>query len=312
MAVTFTKPKKQFTWLITGCSSGFGLSLTRIVQAAGHNVIATSRNPSRTPDLVAEVEGKGGKWVRLDVDDLNSTQVIKNLESSGQEVDVLVNNAGYSIHSPVETFAEEEIRAQMESMYFGPIRLIQAVLPYMRKRRFGIIVNMSTGAALEGRDSMGGYAGAKAGLDVRTTGLTKVLAKEIAPFNIRTLTVGLGAFNTNMGSAAGMPKNPLPEDYQGSVAEQTMQSITSGKMPWLGDKDKAMKAVYDVVVGEGAGAGHEAERFLPLGTDMFARVTTVRDYLSHAQEVFGDITNNVGIDKRFWGLEESSQPGRMP
>ena len=165
MSATFTTPKKQLTWLITGCSSGFGLSLTRIAQAGGHTVIATSRNPSRTPELVAEVEGKGGEWLQLDVDSPNSAQVIEDLEKSGQEIDVLVNNAGFSIHAPIETFAEDEIRAQMESMYFGPLRLIQAVLPHMRKRRFGIIVNMSSGAALEARDSMGAYAGAKAGLD---------------------------------------------------------------------------------------------------------------------------------------------------
>ena len=165
MSVTFTKPKKQLTWLITGCSSGFGLSLTRIAQAGGHTVIATSRNPSRTPELVAEVEGKGGKWLQLDVDSPNSAQVIETLEKLGQEIDVLVHNAGFSIFAPIETFAEDEIRAQMESTYFGPLRLIQAVLPHMRKRRFGVIVNMSDGAALEASDGMGAYAGAKAGLD---------------------------------------------------------------------------------------------------------------------------------------------------
>lgn len=165
MSAMFTTPKQQLTWLITGCSSGFGLSLTRIAQAGGHTVIATSRNPSRTPKLVAEVEGKGGKWLQLDVDSPNSAQVIEDLEKSGQEIDVLVNNAGFSIYAPIETFAEDEIRAEMESMYFGPLRLIRAVLPHMRKRRFGVIVNMSSGAALEARDSMGAYAGAKAGLD---------------------------------------------------------------------------------------------------------------------------------------------------
>ena len=128
-------------------------------------MIATSRNPSRTPELVAEVEGKGGKWLQLDVDSPNSAQVIEDLEKSGHEIDVLVNNAGFSIFAPVETSTEDEIRAQMESMYFGPLRLIRAVLPCMRKRRFGVIVNMSSGAALEARDSMGPYAGAKAGLD---------------------------------------------------------------------------------------------------------------------------------------------------
>lgn len=168
MSTTFTTPKKQLTWLITGCSSGFGLSLTRIVQAGGHTVIATSRNPSRTPELVAEVEKKGGKWLQLDVNDPNSAQLIENLEKSGQEIDVLVNNAGFSIYAPIETFAEDELRAQMESMYFGPLRLIRGVLPHMRKRRFGVIVNFSSGAALDARDSMGGYAGAKAGLDGTT------------------------------------------------------------------------------------------------------------------------------------------------
>ena len=171
MSVTFTKPKKQITWLITGCSSGFGLSLARLAQAGGHKVIATSRNPSKTPDLVSEIESKGGKWIKLDVDDLNSAQTINDLEKEGCEVDALVNNAGYSIYSPIETSTEEEIRAQMESMYFGPLRLIRAVLPYMRKRRFGIIANMSSGASLDARDTMGPYAGAKAALDGMTVSI---------------------------------------------------------------------------------------------------------------------------------------------
>ena len=151
MSATFTTSKNQLTWLITGSSSGFGLSLTRIVQAAGHKVIATSRNPSRTPELVNEIKARGGKWLQLDVDSLNSAQVVEDLENSGQEIDVLVNNAGFSIFSPIEISTEDEIRAQMESMYFGPLRLIRAVLPYMRKRRFGVVVNMNSGASPRGK-----------------------------------------------------------------------------------------------------------------------------------------------------------------
>ena len=165
MATKFTMPKRKLTWLITGSSSGFGLALARVVQSHGHTLIATSRNPSRTPDLVEEVKSNGGKWLKLDVTDLNSAKVIDDLEASGQQVDVLVNNAGFSCYAPIETFTEEEVRSQMESMYFGPLRLIRAVLPHMRKRRFGMVVNMSSGAALEGRESMGAYAGTKAGLD---------------------------------------------------------------------------------------------------------------------------------------------------
>jgi short-subunit dehydrogenase len=160
-----TMDSKKFTWFITGCSSGFGLSLTRVAQAGGHTVIATSRNPSRTPELVAEVEGKGGKWIQLDVDSPQSGDVITELEKSGTTIDVLVNNAGFSIYAPIETVTEEELRAQMETMYFAPLRLIRAVLPHMRQRRSGAIVNMSSGASLDGIPTMGVYAGAKAGLD---------------------------------------------------------------------------------------------------------------------------------------------------
>ena len=135
------------------------------MQAGGHRVIATSRNPSRTPELVKEVEEKGGKWLQLDVDSPDSASVIEKLEASGQGIDVLVNNAGFSVFAPIEICTEEEIRAQMESMYFGPLRLIRALLPHMRKRCFGVITNFSSGAALEGNETMGSYAAAKAGLD---------------------------------------------------------------------------------------------------------------------------------------------------
>ncbi|KAI4262928.1 MAG: hypothetical protein L6R42_001907 [Xanthoria sp. 1 TBL-2021] len=94
MATTFTIPARKLTWLITGCSSGFGLALTRIVQAAGHK--------SKT---------NGGKGLELDVNDPTSPRFVDNLEQSGIEIDALINNAGYSIFAPVESTAEEELRA---------------------------------------------------------------------------------------------------------------------------------------------------------------------------------------------------------
>ncbi|KAF7714034.1 Uncharacterized protein PECH_000515 [Penicillium ucsense] len=283
----------KYTWLITGCSSGFGLSLTRAAQAGGHRVIATSRDPSRTPELVAEIEGNGGKWVQLDVDSPQSGEVIAELEKGGDHIDVLVNNAGYSIHAPVETFTEEEIRSQMETMFFSPLRLIRAVLPYMRQRRAGVVVNMSSGASLDGIPTMSVYAGAKAGLDA----LTRILAKEVAPFNIRTLTVILGTFNTNMQNSAIFGKTPLPDDYNGTITQQMQHFLASGKLVPNGDKDKAMQALYQVIVGEGVGAGHEAEKLLPLGSDMTPRFQGAREYLGHALEVFDSVTNGVDVEK---------------
>ncbi|KAL9042022.1 MAG: hypothetical protein Q9214_003912, partial [Letrouitia sp. 1 TL-2023] len=270
--------------------------LARLVQAHGHHLIATSRSPSRTPDLVAEVEAKGGRWLQLDVDDANSAHVIDELEAAGgnSRVDVLVNNAGFSKYACVEQFAEDEVRAQMESLYFGPFRLIRAVVPRMRARRFGVVVNMSSGAGLEGRESMGAYAAAKAALD----GMSKVLSKEVAPFNVRVLVVALGTFNTNMGNAVTLSRNPFPDDYRGSVADKMIEVLSSGKFEPDGDHEKAMKAVYEVVTGVGVGKGHEGEKLLPLGRDLAARIKQVQDYYSHSMEVFGEVCNNVYRDEK--------------
>lgn len=183
---TFTRPTRPLVWLITGCSSGLGLALARHALAAGHTVVATSRDPSRTPELVQEVTttsapsasdsgGDGssstgsrssGRWLRLDVDDPDApARVLAQLDTEGLAVDVLVNNAGWSIHQTVENFAEEEVRRQFETVFFGPYRLTRAVLPGMRARRFGVVVNISSGAGLEGRESMGIYSAAKAAMD---------------------------------------------------------------------------------------------------------------------------------------------------
>lgn len=111
------------------------------------------------------------------------------------------------------------------------------------------------------------------------------------------LTVWLGTFNTNIGNASAIAQAPLPDDYKGSVAEQMMNAIKKGKFVGDGDKDKAAKAIYDVAMGEGAGAGHEAERFLPMGRDIIPRVGLVQDQCAHALDVFADIAGNVYSDR---------------
>lgn len=164
-APTFTKPNRPLVWLITGCSSGLGLALARAAQSNGHKVLATSRQPSRTPEIVSEITQNGGEWHTLDVDSPTAaSELVSKLEST-HKIDVLVNNAGYAILGAVEQFSDKELRAQMETVYFGPNRLIRAIVPGMRERRFGVVVNVSSGAGVEGRESMGAYASAKAAMD---------------------------------------------------------------------------------------------------------------------------------------------------
>jgi NAD(P)-dependent dehydrogenase (short-subunit alcohol dehydrogenase family) len=168
-STTFTIPHRPLTWLITGCSSGLGLLLARLALSRGHRVIATSRNPSRTPDLVAEFDThpSGSRWLKLDVDDVLAGDVITRLakESPPIEIDVLVNNAGYSVHQIAESLTYDEYKRQMETLFFGPMRLVSAVVPGMRQRRFGIVVGISSGAGLEARESMAAYGAAKAALE---------------------------------------------------------------------------------------------------------------------------------------------------
>lgn len=160
-----TSTTKKPTWLITGSSFGFGLQLTRLALSKGHNVIATSRNPSRTPDLVSEVIRLGGRWEQLDLQDFELGKIIDKLEAEGTHIDILINTAGMGITGTLESFSEEEARRQMDVNFFGPFRLVRAVTPYMRRRRSGMIVNFSSGAGLEAMNSLGMYGASKAALD---------------------------------------------------------------------------------------------------------------------------------------------------
>ncbi|KAL8381847.1 hypothetical protein RB595_005883 [Gaeumannomyces hyphopodioides] len=281
----FTTPTRPLTFLITGCSSGLGLCLARAVQDAGHRLVATSRSPGRTPELVAEVERRGGRWLALDVDDAAACLrlVDDELEARGEHVDVLINNAGWSVHQAVEHLTEAEVHAQFETVFFGPFRLTRAAVAHMRRRRFGVVVNMSSGAGLEGRESMGAYAAAKSALDVHE-------------FNVRVIVVSLGGFRTNMANVARIGSVPLVDDYRGKEVAKIMDLMQSGKFVLDGDPEKAARAIVEVVTGTGVGEGHEGEMLLPLGRDVIPRCRLVRDRLDHALDVFEDIAGNVYAD----------------
>ncbi|KAK6077096.1 retinol dehydrogenase 8 [Seiridium cupressi] len=321
---SFSMPKRSLTWLITGCSSGFGLELVRIAQANGHFVIATSRNPSRTPELVSEVEGKGGKWVRLDVDDPNSAQVIDDIEKQGPAIDVLVNNAGFGLYGASEQFTEEEVHRQFETVFFGAYRLTRTAVRHMRQRRFGVVVDISSASAIRPVTTMGIYGAAKAALE----SVHKTLAREVAEFNIRFLTVNPGIFNTPSKQNLTVPTvisqppktgqetvleeavllldwswslqyqtQPLVEDYEKGPVGDTLNRLKAHSVPVDGDTKKGIKAIYEVIVCEGVGEGHEAEPVLPLGRDASRLVAANIAQWQHTIEVFGGVCNNVYVDQ---------------
>lgn len=129
------------------------------------------------------------------------------------------------------------------------------------------------------------------------SGLVKVLAKEVAVFNIRTLSVFLGGFDTAMPAKLIKGKEPIPDDYKDTTVGKMIEYMHGGNYVADGDPAKAANAIYEVVVGKGVGAGKETEMLMPLGREMEARVKLIRDRMDHCWEVFGDVATNVFVDR---------------
>jgi NAD(P)-dependent dehydrogenase (short-subunit alcohol dehydrogenase family) len=175
--------------LITGCSSGFGRDAAVELTKRGHEVIATARRPEVLDDL--EVAQK----LALDVD--SDASVAACVGEAGR-VDVLVNNAGFGVMGPVERLPIDEGKALFETNFFGALRMIQAVLPQMREREGGMIINVTSVAGRVGPPLDGMYSGTKFALE----GLTEALKLEVAHFGIKVAMVEPGYFETTFSDNA--------------------------------------------------------------------------------------------------------------
>jgi NAD(P)-dependent dehydrogenase (short-subunit alcohol dehydrogenase family) len=181
------------TTLITGCSSGIGLLTALRFATGGDRVIATMRDPSRQPEALrrAAADGLPIAVARLDVTDRDA--VAAAVAAAG-DVDVLVNNAGIELRAPVEDADEDDVRRQIDTNVYGALRMMQAVLPQMRARRRGTIVNVSSVAGLVARPFGGFYAASKHALEA----ITEALHFEVHPFGIRVALVEPGQYATRL------------------------------------------------------------------------------------------------------------------
>ncbi len=173
------------TWLITGCSTGLGRALAHAVLQRGHNVIATARDISTVTDI-ADAYPQNALALALDVTDESQvvSAVTAGIDRFGA-IDVLVNNAGYGYRAAVEEGEGEPVRRLFDTHVFGAVRTIKAVLPGMRDRRSGFIVNLSSIAARTAPEGSGYYAAAKAAVET----LTLSLRKELAPLGVTAMAV---------------------------------------------------------------------------------------------------------------------------
>jgi NAD(P)-dependent dehydrogenase (short-subunit alcohol dehydrogenase family) len=227
--------------LVTGASRGIGLATSVALARAGYEVIATMRNPGRAPSLeaIAEAEGLPITIQAMDVDSDESVRdTIGELIAARGTPDALVNNAGIERHGSVEETRLSDFRAVMETNYFGVIRCSQAVLPTMRERGSGCIVNVSSVAGRVTTSPLTPYSATKHALESLTDGL----AQEVKAFGIRVALVEPGIIATDMARAIAETESSVyPQGRR--MAALFAASLSTGP-------DVVAEKIRDVVMGD--------------------------------------------------------------
>ncbi|GAW02138.1 short-chain dehydrogenase reductase sdr [Lentinula edodes] len=225
--------------LITGCSTGLGRSLAEEALARGLRVIATARRLSAIEDL----RDKGARILTLDVDDKPERLKSFSVEAIGAfgQVDILVNNAGWLLAGAIEENTPEEIQAQFNTNFFSVINVTTAFLPHFRSRKTGTIVNISSQGSYLALSGAGIYSASKAALEC----LTEVWSNELSPFNIRAVSVVLGAFRTSVATSNSKPPANTIEGYD--IAHNFHRAFQARSGQELGDTAKAAKKLLDLV-----------------------------------------------------------------
>lgn len=265
------------TWFITGSSSGFGKSLAKYLLQSGEQVIATARKV----ETLQEFEGETNALILpVDVTKIATIEsaVDTALEKFGK-IDVLVNNAGYGFRGAIEEADDAEIDRIYRTNFLGPIHLIQKVLPSMRARRSGTIINFSSIAAFQTAAGSGYYGATKAALE----SASDALRKETAPLGIKVLVVEPGPFKTDFaGRSLAISKKDIA-DYAETSGKRKFRDDPHTE--WhLGDTDLAAKVIAEIV------AQDELPFRILLGTDAVeigenycdARLTEIRQWKSYS------------------------------
>jgi NAD(P)-dependent dehydrogenase (short-subunit alcohol dehydrogenase family) len=259
-------------WLVTGASSGFGRAITEAAVAAGDVVVGAVRRPEALDDLVAAHPDQL-EALRLDVTDTAAIEAaVRDVLGRYGRIDVLVNNAGRTHVGAVEETTERELRDLFDLHVFGPTALVRAVLPHMRERRSGAIVQMSSMGGQLSFAGFGAYSGTKFALE----GISEALADEVAEFGIKVLIVEPGAFRTSLFEAdrAGVSSDT------GAYARvgETRGAVAGGHGSQPGDPARAAALIRAALEAE-----HTPLR-LPLGDDGVSAV------LAHLDQVRDDVT----------------------
>jgi NAD(P)-dependent dehydrogenase (short-subunit alcohol dehydrogenase family) len=273
------------TWFITGCSTGLGRALTEAVIGSGHNAVVTARDVKKVADL-ADTAPERVLAVALDI--TKPEQVASAVHQAHErfaDIDVLVNNAGYGYRAAIEEGDDAEIRALFETHFFGTVAMIKAVLPGMRARRSGAIVNISSIGATVTPVGSGYYAAAKAAME----GMSGALRGELAPLGISVTIVEPGAFRTDFAGRSLVQSATVIDDYADTAGKRRKENDTMDGNQ-AGDPARASAAIITAVEAS------EPPAFLLLGPDALALYRYVADGRASEIAKWEQLTSGTNFD----------------
>jgi NAD(P)-dependent dehydrogenase (short-subunit alcohol dehydrogenase family) len=271
-------------WFITGASKGLGLALTKLLLSKGDKVASTSRNIGEFTKNITEHQEN---FLPLEVD-ITADESVKNAVKQAVDkfgrLDVIVNNAGYSLVGSMEEISDEEFRRTIDVNLFGTVNVIRAAMPYLRQQQSGHIINISSNAGYVGFANASSYNAAK----FAVIGISEALALETKPFGLQVTVVAPGQFRTNFMDKGSLTfaKNKIPV-YKLEEAEK-MWTEFSGQQP--GDPEKLVNILADL-------AGNpNAPLHLLLGPDTYELVTEHRKKEKQEIEDWKKVTLSTNFD----------------
>ena len=229
-------------WFITGVSSGFGASLADLLLEKGDKVAATFRKQAQAEEFTKKANGKGHGFVMEVTDEAQVKKAIADAISQLGHLDVIVNNAGYGSLGSIEEIDAEEIHRQFDVNVFGPLHVLRAVLPHLRERKSGHVLNITSIGGLKTFPGVGVYNASKFALEA----IGESLAQQVKPLGIKVTNIEPSGFRTEWAGSSATYVDTNIEDYRSTVGENLkgIQSY-SGNQP--GDPDRAAQIMYDLV-----------------------------------------------------------------
>jgi NAD(P)-dependent dehydrogenase (short-subunit alcohol dehydrogenase family) len=261
--------------LVTGGSSGIGKSIASFLQDKQYTVYGTSRNPSRYPDSPVPL-------IAMDVQDQESIdRGVKELISKESQIDILINNAGVGITGPMEETPIDEVKNAMDTNFYGPLRVLQAVLPYMREQRSGRIINITSIAGYMGLPYRGIYSASKGALEIAT----EAYRMECAHLNIHFSNVAPGDFATNI--AAGRFHAPVVKgsDYEKGYSHTLKlidEHVDDGN-----DPIEVATKIYDILQKENPGIHYKVGSFLQKFSIVLKKILPEKQYENMLKKHYG-------------------------